>query len=132
MKAFLIVVMLLAFGLTTNVKTQPTTEEVFCASNKKLDAQLNKVYQQILVEYRKDKLLILKLREAQRAWIEFSGKHLDSIYPRHGTYGSVNRTCQCQVMNGLIESRIEQLKQWVDGFEEGEVCAGSVKIKESK
>jgi uncharacterized protein YecT (DUF1311 family) len=132
MKAVLIVVMFFAFGLTTNVKTQSITDEDFCASNKKLDAQLNKLYQQVLVDYRKDKLFILKLREAQRAWIEFSNKHLDSLYPRPGTYGSVNRTCQCQVMNGLIESRIQQLKQWVDGFEEGEVCAGSVKIKESK
>jgi uncharacterized protein YecT (DUF1311 family) len=132
MKAVLIVAMLLAFGFTSSVQPQPTTDEGFCKSYAKSDVQLNKIYQKILVEYRQDKLFITKLRSAQRAWIAFTDAHIESTYPLPNAYGSVNKMCRCQVMNELIEARIQQLKKWVDGFEEGEVCTGSVKIKESK
>ncbi len=132
MKAVLIVVLLLAFGLTSSVQPEPTTDEDFCKSYRKSDDQLNKIYQEILVEYHQDKLFISKLRRAQRAWIAFTDAHIDSVYPLPNAYGSVNKICRCQIMNELIQARIQQLKKWVDGFEEGEVCAGSVKIKESK
>lgn len=132
MKTILSVVMFFVFGLTSSVQPQVTTDEDFCKSSAKSDAQLNKIYQKILVEYRQDKLFITKFRSAQSAWIAFTAAHLESIYPIPDAYGSVNRMCRCQVMNDLTKARIKQIKQWVDGFEEGDVYAGSVKIKEPK
>lgn len=134
MKATLFVVLLLAFGFNRSVQPQVTPDEDFCASYKKSDAQLNKLYQRILIEYRNDKLFITKFRAAQRAWLAFSNAHLESHYPDSSpaAYGSINKMCRCQEMNELLKTRIKQLRQWTDGVQEGEVCAGSFKIKESK
>jgi len=97
----------------------------------KADAKLNKVYQQVLVEYRQDKIFIEKLKIAQRAWLVFRDAHLDSIYPASGqrTYGSVSPMCRCLIIVQLTEERTKTLQQWIDGTIEGDVCAGSVRIK---
>ncbi len=134
MKAILFVVLLLAFGFNRSVQPQATSDEDFCASYKKSDAQLNKLYQRILVEYRNDKLFITKFRAAQRAWLAFSDAQIESHYPdpSPAVYGSINKMCRCEEMNELLKTRIKQLKQWTDGVQEGDVCAGSIKIKKSK
>ena len=129
--------MLLAFGFTSSVQPQAMADadEDFCVSYKKSDAQLNKLYQKILVEYRKDKLFISKFRIAQRTWVAFRNAHVQEIFPEPDlvrAYGTINLPCRCEAMNELTQTRIQQLKKWVDGVEEGEVCAGSIKIKESK
>ena len=98
----------------------------------KADAKLNKVYQRILAEYRQDKIFIEKLKVAQRAWLAFRDAHLASIYPAANQrleYGSVNPMCQCQVLVQLTEERAKTLQQWINGTIEGDVCAGSVRMK---
>ncbi len=130
MKAILIVVMLLALGLTTNVKTQPITDEDFCKSYAKSDAQMNRLYKQILVEYRKDTLFIKNFRAAQRAWLAFRDAHFLSRFPEPGNYGSAFSMCRCQELDEMTISRVDQLERWIRNAEEGDVCAGSFKIKE--
>ncbi len=104
-----------------------------CDDYAKADAELNKVYAKVLREYAKDKVFVAKLRTAQRAWISFTTAHLASLYPNAAaTYGSVNRSCRCQVLADLTRERILQLQKWLDGAEEGEVCAGSIKRKEER
>ena len=97
----------------------------------KADARLNKVYQQVLAEYRRDKIFIEKLRAAQRAWLAFRDAHLESIYPApdRRTYGSVNPTCRCVILVELTEERTKTLQRWIDGTIEGDGCAGSVKMR---
>ena len=64
-------------------------------------------------------------------WIAFTTAHLASLYPNAAaTYGSVNRSCRCQVLADLTLRRTTELQKWLDGAEEGEVCAGSIKRKE--
>ena len=99
-----------------------------CDDHAKADVELNKVYAKVLNEYAMDKVFIAKLRTAQRSWIAFTTAHLASLYPNDAaTYGSVNRTCRCQVLADLTRQRTTQLQKWLDGAEEGEVCAGSIK-----
>ena len=131
---FLFVALLLVFAFNFSVQAQAVgdDEKASCDNYKASDAQLNKLYQRILVEYRKDKLFITKFRIAQRAWLAFRDAHLDSLYPEpdaRSAYGSVNVMCRCEAMNDLTQARIKQLKKWVDHAEEGDVCSGSIKIK---
>lgn len=132
MKTILIISMLLAFGLTSSVHPQPTTDEDFCKSYAKSDAQMNRLYKQILVEYRKDTLFITKFRTAQRAWLAFRDAHYSSRFPdpNPGAYGSVISTCRCQELDEMTISRVDQLERWVRHAEEGDVCSGSIKLKQ--
>jgi len=37
--------------------------------------------------------------------------------------------CRCMALAETTKKRAEELRRWVDGAEEGDVCAGSVKIR---
>ncbi len=117
----------------TQQQNQMQLDEKACSAFKQADAKMTKLYRQILLEYRKDTLFVQKMRTAQRAWLAFRDAHLASIYPagdKRVAYGSVNPMCQCMELEKLTEERTEVLRQWVDGIEEGDVCAGSIKVKD--
>ena len=78
-------------------------------------------------------MFIRKLREAQRAWLAFREAELAARYPEQDkrlSYGSVYPMCRRQVLAELTGQQTAQLRQWLAGAEEGEVCAGSIKKKE--
>lgn len=101
-----------------------------CDEYKKVDAEMNRVYQTVLRNYATDRAFIASLRKAQLAWISYRDAHVGSIYPGDASqYGSINQMCRCQQLADITEERTKRLKQWVDGVEEGDVCAGSVKVK---
>ena len=97
---------------------------------KKSDDELNKVYKKILKKYKDDQVFLDKLKLAQRAWIKFRDAHVESIYPEEDKqlhYGSVLPLCYNLQLQALTEERTAQLKVWLDGIEDGDVCTGSVK-----
>lgn len=99
----------------------------------KVDQELNRIYQIILTEYSSQTLFIEKLKVAQRAWIVFRDAHIEALYPEENknyVYGSVYLMCYWIEMTRLTKARVEELKLWIEGKEEGEVCYGSVKKKE--
>jgi uncharacterized protein YecT (DUF1311 family) len=102
-----------------------------CGKYKKADVELNRIYRQILRDYAADKNFIQKMRLAQRAWVAFRDAHVNSIYPDPGpqAYGSVNPMCRCAILEQLTNDRISTLSGWTDGTPEGDVCAGSQKVK---
>ena len=101
-----------------------------CDEYKKVDAEMNRVYQAVLRDYAGDRAFIASLRKAQLAWISYRDAHIGSIYPGAASeYGSINPMCRCQQLADITEERTKRLKQWVDGVEEGDVCAGSVKTR---
>lgn len=95
----------------------------------KADAELNRVYKKIRKVYKDDRLFLQKLKVAQRAWIKFRDGHIDSLYPvdEPGYYGSVLGECVCNETAFLTHARVAELKVWLKGTEEGDMCAGSVK-----
>jgi len=109
-----------------------------CAFKKyqKADAELNRVYREILKKYKNDPVFIKKLRAAQRAWLKFRDAQFEATFPQvldsHGqyTYGSIFPMCASLYKEELIKSRIKELRLWLDGVEEGELCSGSVPDKE--
>jgi uncharacterized protein YecT (DUF1311 family) len=107
-------------------------KEESCGGFKKADADLNKTYKKILAEYKDDKVFLEKLKKTQKAWLTYRDAHIESIYPEEDKsyYGSVYGMCYCTAKQELTEQRTKILKQWVIGVKEGDVCSGSIKIKE--
>jgi uncharacterized protein YecT (DUF1311 family) len=96
---------------------------------KKSDKELNSVYQKILKEYASDTLFIKNFKKAQRIWIQYRDAEMEAKYPHPDEYGSVFPMCYSIVLKNLTEERTKKIKIWLIGIEEGDVCTGSVKIK---
>lgn len=125
------IVMLLAI-CHSPAQTQTEMNEDACAKYKKADAEMNAVYRQVLDKYKSETAFVAKFKTAQRAWIAFRDAHLESVYPEPNklqAYGSVNPMCRCAVLAELTAERTKQLKLWLSGAEEGDVCSGSVRIR---
>jgi uncharacterized protein YecT (DUF1311 family) len=126
---FLSVVLFFGGRNPTHAQTQAQMTEQVCGEFKKADAELNRVYQQILAAKAGDPAFVKAFREAQRAWIAFRDAHLKSIYPDpfpREAYGSANPMCQCGDLQELTAQRSKQLRKlWLEGGVEGDVCAGS-------
>jgi uncharacterized protein YecT (DUF1311 family) len=113
-----------------NAQTQMQLNKEACDDYKKADVEMNGAYQTILREYRGEPAFVAALRKAQLAWIRYRDAHVESIYPGEASqYGSVNPMCRCTQLATITRERTKILNQWVEGVEEGDVCAGSVKIK---
>ena len=93
---------------------------------------LNQVYRAVLARHAEDALLVQKLRAAQAAWLRWRAAELAALYPEHDkrlAYGSVYPMCQAAVQAGLMRERTAQLRRWLDGVKEGDVCSGSLPLK---
>jgi uncharacterized protein YecT (DUF1311 family) len=111
-------------------QTQQELTDEACGKYKEADADMTQVYERILKEYQKDADFIPKLRAAQRAWLTFRDAHLAALYPREGAgaHGNVQPMCRCAILAQLTLERTQQLRDWLDGTQEGDVCAGSIRI----
>lgn len=124
-------------GNTSNIGSKISYEETQLGMNDqayktfdKTDKELNKIYQQILVEYKDDKVFISKLQKAELAWIKYRDAETEAIFPEDDkrNYGSVYPMCRASILTELTQQRIKELKTWSKGICEGNVCAGSRKF----
>jgi uncharacterized protein YecT (DUF1311 family) len=98
------------------------------------DAELNAVYQRLQSLYADEPEFLAKLKTAQRAWIAFRDAELEARFPANDkavNYGSMFPTCAGAVLADLTRKRTAQLTVWVDGVPEGDVCGGSIRLKET-
>lgn len=113
-----------------NAQTQMQLNKETCDEYKKADVEMNGAYQTILREYRGEPSFVAALRKAQLSWIRYRDAHVESIYPGDASqYGSINPMCRCTHLATITRERTKILNQWVEGIEDGNVCAGSVKIR---
>lgn len=128
-KQILIIIFLsgLSFAL---LASQADLNKAACDEFQKADANLNDVYQQVLNNYKNDKPFIERFVMAQKKWIQFRDAYVDSMYvPEHkNEYGSVLPMCECYFIEQITKDRINQLRVWIKGTEEGDVCTGSTNI----
>jgi uncharacterized protein YecT (DUF1311 family) len=125
-----IALMLASVGVTA--QTQARMNQDACRTYQETDAEMNKVYQQVLGEYKADAVFVQKFKAAQRLWIAFRNAHAESLYPKPNklaAYGSVYPTCRCLALTEITAARTEALKRWITGGEEGDTCSGSIKMK---
>jgi len=98
---------------------------------RKADKELNLVYQKVLKEYATDKVFIKNLKNAQRLWVQLRDAEMLAKYPETNSnaYGSAHPMCWSMYLTELTQERITRLKVWANGFDEGDVCSGSVRTK---
>jgi uncharacterized protein YecT (DUF1311 family) len=122
--------MLLAVRITCG-QTGAEMNQQANVSYQTADKELNTVYQKIVLKYKDDPAFIASLKAAQRLWIQFRDAELKMKYPprEKGYYGSVYPMCYSAYKEELTRQRIKTLQQWLEGVEEGDVCAGSLKLK---
>jgi uncharacterized protein YecT (DUF1311 family) len=124
------------FFLTSMFCSSQTQSEMNITANQKYikaDKELNQVYSQILKDYKYDPVFISKLKTAQNLWIKFRDAEMNAIFPemdKQSNYGSVFPMCWNIHLTRLTNERIKTLKIWQIGIEEGDVCSGSIKIKQ--
>lgn len=122
----------LACACAARAQTQADMNAEACGAFRAADEELSRVYARVRREYRADAGFLRKLRAAQRAWLAYRDAHLAARFPaenRRAAYGSVFPMCFCGVQEELTRARTEDLRTWVEGLGEGDVCAGSVKIR---
>lgn len=98
-----------------------------CATNsaKGADVELNWIYAKVLAANATDSAFLEKFKAAQRAWLVFRDAQIAARYPSPADYGSVLPMCESGEYEQLTRDRIKQLNAWMEGTEEGDVCAGS-------
>jgi uncharacterized protein YecT (DUF1311 family) len=116
----------------SNLDNADQSELSACAGKgfKDDDAELNRVYQQVLANFAKDRVFIGKLKAAQRAWITFRDAQLEALYPEadKSAYGSAYPMCYMNEKASLTRERTKQLRAWLDDQAEGDVCVGSIPV----
>lgn len=148
MKINQLIFLILIFGMSMN-SMAVTDKEKFCvggegtqlamnlcadATYKEADAELNRVYKEIRANYKDDKLFLKKLKTAQLAWIKLRDADFALEYPHSedsSYYGSAFPMCANSYKANLTLQRVEFLKRWLVGGEEGDVCNGSKKINDA-
>jgi uncharacterized protein YecT (DUF1311 family) len=111
-------------------QSQTAMNQDNCAQYKQADQVLNTTYATVLKSYAQDAQFLAKFKQAQRAWIAFRDAQLEARFPKfnkQAEYGSAYPTCRCSLLGELTQQRSKELKVWVDGIPEGDVCNGSVK-----
>ncbi|MEZ4859275.1 MAG: lysozyme inhibitor LprI family protein [Flavobacteriaceae bacterium] len=127
----LLLLPLLVINLTAFSQSQAEMNQEAHNDYQKADAELNEVYQTILKEYQEESLFIEKLKAVQRIWITYRDAQLAMKYPyenKGGEYGDGYPACVSNYLQELTQIRTEQLRMWVQGVEEGDICSGSIKI----
>jgi len=96
------------------------------------DKKLNSVHMKILSQYSSDTIFIKNLKISQRLWVKFRDAEIKMKYPEEeeGNYGTSYPMCYYTYLEQLTNDRIKTLKEWIDGIKEGDVCRGTVQIKE--
>jgi uncharacterized protein YecT (DUF1311 family) len=129
------IILILFLNLNTFFCFSQTQLEMNDEENNKFklaDKELNATYQKILKEYKTDFEFLKNLKVSQNIWIKFRDAEMKTKYPDRkeaGYYGSVQPMCWSIHLIQLTKERTKNLKIWLTGIPEGDVCSGSVKIK---
>ncbi|MFM7375811.1 MAG: lysozyme inhibitor LprI family protein [Chthoniobacterales bacterium] len=134
-KSLLSIIALILLGTPwteASAQTQGEMNQDAASEFKAADKELNSIYQRLLEDYADDEAFIANLKEAQRCWIAFRDAQMKMKYPDRepGYYGSIQPMCEAMYLAELTQDRVKALRVWVEGVEEGDMCAGTVKVKE--
>lgn len=124
---FFIIITLTSFSQTQLELNQKASEKYSEA-----DKELNRVYNQILTDYKDDSNFIEKLRISQRLWIKFRDAELEMKFPesdKRMNYGSIYPICNNEYLEQLTNERTKKLMEWLNPIPEGDPCVGSIKFR---
>lgn len=130
MKIFLLL-FLVTLSLTSKSQTQLEMNNDANKEYIRSEIELNKVYKKVIEVYQSDTNFILKLKISQKLWLSLRNAEIEMKYPAQDkrlNYGSVNPMCISYQLQYITDNRTEQLRTWLIGSEEGDMCLGSVKM----
>jgi uncharacterized protein YecT (DUF1311 family) len=119
----------LTYNLTCISQTQSEMNKDANFEYNEADTVLNNVYQKLLSEYKSDSIFIDRLKKAQRIWLSYRDAELEMKFPAENKqleYGNTYSMCVSIYLEELTEQRIEKLKDWLNGIDEGNICSGSI------
>ena len=122
-----------AFAQKEGYRTQLEMNFAYLRAFQEADSILNSTYRQVQQIYGTDSLFLEDLKSAQRAWVTFRDAQMTMSYPKRDNSvlrGSIEPTCYWNEKTILTQDRINQLKQWIDGVEQGEACGGTRRMKQ--
>jgi uncharacterized protein YecT (DUF1311 family) len=93
------------------------------------DKELNRVYSTIKLVYKDNKEFLSALKKSQLAWLKFRDAEYETRYPgkeKQFLYGTAYRDCAPLLEAELTIKRIIELRRWLTGIAEGDVCSGSI------
>ena len=127
--------LLAGLGLAASPRAAAQTQAVLtaqtCTELRQADAELNRLYQQVLKLYAQRPTFLVPFKASQVAWLRFRDAQAEALYPATaaGRRGSAAPMCRCTTLADLTTARNAQLKQWVEGKEEGDVCGNTIRTR---
>lgn len=96
-----------------------------CAGDAALraDSELNDVYRQLLSKAENEPGAIVKVRAAERAWIQYRDSYLEAMFPakdKQASYGSEYPMSYAEVREGLTREHTRALRELIKQYD-GEV-----------
>lgn len=135
MKTILLLLACSLFSIRGFGQSQAQMNQEADATYRKADQELNRVYQQIFKEYRAQPAFLQSLKTAQKLWLQFRDAEMKARYPATNSlveYGSFFPVCYSNGLEELTKARTKQLRLWLTGIPEGDMCNGSVKVAGGK
>jgi uncharacterized protein YecT (DUF1311 family) len=135
MKTILLLLACCLLSISSFAQSQGQMNQEADVAYRKADQELNRTYQQILKEYRTQTAFLQSLKAAQKLWIQFRDAEMKARYPATNSlleYGSFFPVCYSNGMEELTKARTKQLRLWLTGIPEGDMCNGSVKVASGK
>lgn len=122
--------LLLTCYLSSYGQTQSEINKDSQVQYHEIKSEMDKAYQDILFVYKDDSKFVENFKKAQNIWILHRDTELELIFPKKDKkleYGSIYSDCISEALIELTKERIEKLKIWLQGVDEGNVCSGSIK-----
>lgn len=88
------------------------------------DAEMNRVYRQVLTKFVAEPDRVSLIRKAERAWIDFRDAEVEALYPRNeeAAHGTAWRMCRPIELTRLTQEHTKALRLILKG-REGDVCS---------
>jgi uncharacterized protein YecT (DUF1311 family) len=112
-----------------NPMTQSELNQCAGDSYQNAETEMSRLYAQIIAQHADDRAFVDAFERAQEAWLAYRDAEYDAQFPPPQSnvhYGSVLPMCSSSFAEAMAHERIARLRQWIDGVEEGDVCAGSL------
>ena len=93
---------------------------------------LDSVYNAVILEYKDQLTFISNFKMSQKLWERYMEAQILARFPEDDETrdGSCFSMCYSLYQQELLKERINTINDWLTGFPQGQICGGSVKVKE--
>ena len=114
----------------TGTQTELNSEEIDKSTYTR--EVLDSVYKAVIIEYKDQLTFISNFKKSQKLWERYMEAQLLARFPEDDETrdGSCFSMCYSLYQQELLKERINTINDWLTGFPQGQICGGSVKVKE--